>query len=147
MHITKVFVALALFCGSITLNAQELVRVSLEFENVRNSKGQILVGVYADEDAFKNERMLDYIVIPKRDLRDGKVFYEVELPAGTYGLAVCDDENENNEMDYNFVGWPKEGFGFSNLRHTGLSKPPFNEFKFTLRAGRASRIKVPLRYL
>lgn len=132
---------------TVPLLGQEMVKVQLEFENVRSDKGQILVGVYPDEAAFKKENSIKDFVIPKRSLRNGKVVYEVELPEGTYGIAVCDDENKNNEMDYSFVGWPQEGFGFSNLKHTGMSKPAFNEFSFTLRKGKSIRINVPMRYM
>ena len=53
----------------------------------------------------------------------------VELPSGTYGIAVLDDENSNDKMDYALM-MPKEGFGFSNFYLTGLSKPKFEQFKF-----------------
>ncbi len=141
------FVLLSLLVGVFSVEAQELVSVKLEFDNVRSSKGQILVGVYADEASFKKENSIKDIVVPKRTLRDGKVTYEVKLPEGTYGIAVCDDENENDKMDYSFVGWPKEGFGFSNHQHTGMSKPAFKEFKFTVRKGKPTLIRVPMRYM
>lgn len=147
MPILNVLVAIGIFLGSLSCGAQELVKVKLEFENLRSSKGQILVGVYTDETSFKKEKSVKDIIVPKRLMRDGKVTYEVELPEGTYGIAVCDDENANDKMDYTFVGWPKEGFGFSNHQHTGMSKPAFEEFQFTIESGRSTRVKVPLRYM
>jgi uncharacterized protein (DUF2141 family) len=37
-----------------------------------------------------------------------------DIPPGTYALAVIHDENMNGKLDTNFLGMPKEGYGFSN---------------------------------
>ena len=49
------------------------------------------------------------------------------LPPGDYGVAVIHDENKNHKLDRNMIGWPKEGFGFANNPHVGLSAPAFKE--------------------
>ncbi len=36
------------------------------------------------------------------------------LAPGEYGISVVHDENENGDLDKNFVGIPKEGFAFGN---------------------------------
>ena len=47
------------------------------------------------------------------------------LPPGDYGVAAIHDENSNHKLDRNFIGIPKEGFGFANNPHVALSAPPF----------------------
>ncbi len=47
------------------------------------------------------------------------------LPMGRYAVAVIHDENSNKKLDRNFLRVPKEGFGFANNPHVGLSAPPF----------------------
>lgn len=37
-----------------------------------------------------------------------------DLLTGTYAVIALHDENTNGEMDKNFIGRPKEGFGTSN---------------------------------
>jgi len=37
-----------------------------------------------------------------------------DIPPGTYALVVIHDENMNGKLDTNWVGIPKEGYGFSN---------------------------------
>ena len=49
------------------------------------------------------------------------------LPPGDYGVAAIHDENKNHKLDRNRIGWPKEGFGFANNPHVGLSAPGFKE--------------------
>jgi uncharacterized protein (DUF2141 family) len=36
------------------------------------------------------------------------------IPSGTYALVVLHDENMNGKLDTNWLGVPKEGYGFSN---------------------------------
>jgi uncharacterized protein (DUF2141 family) len=50
-----------------------------------------------------------------------------DLPPGDYGVAAIHDENSNHKLDRNFLGIPKEGFGFANNPHVGLSAPAFRE--------------------
>lgn len=56
--------------------------------------------------------------------RQATVVWE-NLPPGDYALAAIHDENSNARLDRNFIGIPKEGFGFANNPHVGLSAPAF----------------------
>lgn len=47
------------------------------------------------------------------------------LRPGEYAVAAIHDENRNAKLDRNFIGIPKEGFGFANNPHVGLSAPAF----------------------
>jgi uncharacterized protein (DUF2141 family) len=47
------------------------------------------------------------------------------LPPGDYGVVAIHDENKNHKLDRNFIGIPKEGFGFANNPRVGLSAPPY----------------------
>ncbi len=48
-----------------------------------------------------------------------------QVPPGRYGIVVIHDENANMKLDRNFLGIPKEGFGFGNNPHVGMSAPSF----------------------
>lgn len=79
-------------------------------------------------------------------MRNGVLTAQIELPKGTYGIAVLDDENKDSEMNYTFLGMPPEGFGFANYYHTGFSYPKFEDFKFNHTSSSLTHI-VKLRYL
>jgi uncharacterized protein (DUF2141 family) len=49
------------------------------------------------------------------------------VPPGAYGVVALHDENKNHKLDRNIFGWPKEGFGFANNPHVGISAPPFEQ--------------------
>lgn len=56
------------------------------------------------------------------------------LPAGRYGVAVFLDKNENREIDRNFIGKPKERYGFSNNFKPILRVPRFEDVAFDLQS-------------
>ena len=49
------------------------------------------------------------------------------IPAGKYGVVVLHDENENQKLDRNAFGYPKEGFGFANNPRVFLAAPPIEK--------------------
>ncbi len=52
------------------------------------------------------------MMIKVRD-REARCDFE-DIPPGRYALAVIHDENMNGKLDANWLGVPKEGYGFSN---------------------------------
>ena len=54
------------------------------------------------------------------------------VPFGTYALKVFHDENDNGKLDTNFVGMPKEAFGFSNDAMGRFGPPDFDAASFEL---------------
>jgi uncharacterized protein (DUF2141 family) len=57
------------------------------------------------------------------------------IPAGTYAIEVYQDLNSNGKMDRNFLGLPKEPYGFSRDARPRLSKPDFSRVKFDVGPG------------
>jgi uncharacterized protein (DUF2141 family) len=120
--------------------------VQLHFSSIRNMKGQIQLGVYRNQQEFKEEKPYQTHIFPKKNLKDGSMTAELSLPDGVYGISVLDDENANKKMDYNFLGMPEEGFGFSDFYLSGFSRPVFEDFDFQLN-GKAKAVKIKFRYI
>ncbi|WP_070137950.1 DUF2141 domain-containing protein [Crocinitomix algicola] len=120
--------------------------LKIAIKNIRSSKGRVSIGLYKNDDAFQNDRPMKKIKISKSALKGGKLSYSLDLPAGTYGLALLDDENSNDEMDSNFIGIPNEGYGFSNYVHSGMFKPSFSDFKFTVKDGVINSVTIAVDY-
>lgn len=53
-----------------------------------------------------------------------------DLPPGRYAIQAYLDENDDHEVDQNFLGVPKEGVGFSNNAPFGLGPPTFRRAAF-----------------
>ena len=66
-----------------------------------------------------------------------------DLAPGTYAVQVMHDENENNQLDTNFLGIPTEGYGFSNNPNV-MRKAHYDEARFDVGAD-AANITIRLR--
>ena len=119
--------------------------VKVVIEGVRSENGKIVLAVFKDQEGFKTKKPIKRIELNKGDFDKNEI--ELSLDKGVYGISVLDDENDNNKMDYNFLGMPKEGFGFSNYYHKGLSKPHFDKFKFDINDRTIEQIEIRLRYI
>jgi uncharacterized protein (DUF2141 family) len=53
-----------------------------------------------------------------------------DLKDGSYAVRYFHDENNNGELDTNFIGIPKEGFGFSNDAFGKFGPKKFKEWLF-----------------
>ena len=64
------------------------------------------------------------------------------IPDGTYAVTLFIDENNNQKLDKNFVGIPKEKYGFSNNAKGIMSAPKFKKVKFELKDNITQIIKL-----
>ena len=62
------------------------------------------------------------------------------IPAGTYAIEVYQDLNSNGKMDRNFLGLPREPYGFSRDARPRLSKPDFSRVKFDVNPGENTQL-------
>ncbi len=119
--------------------------VKVVVDGIRSEKGKIVLAVFEDQKNFKLRNPVKRIELKKSELKGNEILLSVET--GIYGISILDDENNNNKMDYNFVGIPKEGFGFSNYYHTGISKPQFDKFKFEIDNKKVVLIEIKVKYM
>ena len=75
------------------------------------------------------------------DLQENHEFV-INLPEGTYAIALFIDANENLKIDKNFLGIPKEQYGFSNNAMGSLSGPSFQQAKFEVKGNTVQSIKL-----
>ena len=139
--VIKIFL---LLLPAAAINAQD---VEVTITGIRNTRGQMGLGVFRDNETFKKEKAYRDLQFVKKDISKGEMKVRFDLPPGTYGIALVDDENSDGVMEYNRLGIPKEGFGFSDYYHTGLKKPKFDSFSFTLEKGQKKSIKIKVRYI
>ena len=116
-------------------------KLTVEVDNIKNDKGKnITVGVFA-ESTFPAIGKAKY---ERSIVGNGKnVSLTFELPNGYYAVAVYQDLNSNNILDKNFLGIPKEPYGFSKNFKPGMSAPDFSDCSFAL-SGTEKKINISL---
>src|SRR3974377_2274066 len=97
---------------------------SIHVDGFRNTKGDLGVNVFRLPDGWPEDssKAAFHSGFP---IQGDHATAEFTLPEGRYAIAVLHDENTNHKLDRNFIGIPKEGFGFVNNPRVGLSAPSF----------------------
>jgi uncharacterized protein (DUF2141 family) len=151
MNLTTTFIALMLFFSHETdVNSAKktaLVDVDITIKNIKTANGKILIGFFKDNASFDKEKAFKSVPCTKETLSNGVLKVKTQLEPGIYGASLLDDVNDNGKMDYNFIGIPKEGFGFSNYYHSGFTKPKFQAFQFEVKAANTPKIEMVIRYM
>ncbi|MHB1675179.1 MAG: DUF2141 domain-containing protein [Acidobacteriaceae bacterium] len=88
----------------------------------RNEKGGAGGAVFSSSDGWPEDlnKAYHHGDFP---IKDGKSTLTFPMVPGKYGVVVIHDENLNHKMDRNIFGFPKEGYGFANNPHVGLTAP------------------------
>ncbi|MEI6950056.1 DUF2141 domain-containing protein [Paraflavisolibacter sp. H34] len=76
--------------------------------------------------------------------REATVQFE-NLPDGRYALALFHDANNNNRMDKNFLGIPREGYGASRNQLPFAAAPGFKENAFDVAGTATVRLEIRIR--
>jgi uncharacterized protein (DUF2141 family) len=118
--------------------------LSVEVNAVRSNAGRVAVALFDSRDAFPEQRKALRGALSKIDGARALVRF-VDIEPGVYAVAVLHDENQNSKMDFNFLGMPLEGYGFSNDAAVTFGPPSFAEAAFRLRP-RNSKIAIRMRY-
>ena len=108
----KTLTLIIAFVLSVTFtNAQEAKTgqtITVNIDKLQSEAGHILVSLHTENTFMKGNGIKD----AKSKIVDGKVTVTFEnIAAGTYAILVLHDINDNNQMDFEPNGMPKESFG------------------------------------
>ncbi len=123
-----------LFTGLLAATAFDATAatLTLKITDIRNDNGHLLVLVEATADGWNGKQK--EAAKARIDAKRGEVVYHFEdLAPGKYALQVMHDENDNGELDSNFLGIPTEGYGFSQNPKV-MRRATFEEAQFELPA-------------
>jgi len=90
-------------------------------------------GVYDSEDKWLgDEVLLTQKVAIAEALEGDLVLSELSLPAGNYAFSVFYDVNNNDKLDTNFIGIPKEPVAISNNARPSMGPPKYKDAVFAV---------------
>lgn len=102
--------------------------ITVSIDNVQNDNGVVSFALHTKETFMKGAG----VASAQSKVKDGKVIVTFKnVQPGEYAIIALHDENENNQMDYQANGMPKEAYGSSNNPMT-FGPPQFGESKFTV---------------
>jgi uncharacterized protein (DUF2141 family) len=126
---TSTLIGLTLAFGVYGQQEVSSKKLSVKISNIQNKGKTLYVGIYRAGDKFPEfDKFWKNI---KVTTTSNEMTVDFEVPYGEYAVAVSHDLNGNDKLDKNFVGYPKEPFGFSNNFKPRLSNPDFSDCKFS----------------
>lgn len=133
------FLLLSLF--AFQLSYTQTANLTVTVTNIESISGTINIGLYNNADDFpKEEKDYKLVILEVETLEITYIFND--LPQGEYAIALYHDENKDDECNRNFLGIPKEGYGFSNNVKPVLSAPSFEDTKFKLEESKSIIISL-----
>ena len=141
MHFLKATlkpVIIASLSAVLTTHVAVADTLIVEVNNIKKA-GEIHVAVYDNAETFEADRgekggaatgIVDGTIVM---VEAGTSTFEYELPPGQYAVGIFHDVNLNNKMDNNFLGLPKEQYGFSNNARALFGPPSYEDAAFELK--------------
>jgi uncharacterized protein (DUF2141 family) len=105
------------------------VNITVDVTNISVNNGRVYLVFFANAEQFKNEE--PYLAFALSD-SGTSASQQVTLPPGEYVITAFQDTNNNQKVDYNLIGIPKELLGISNYNGRGFPTRIFDRQKIRL---------------
>lgn len=123
-----VTLALSFLFVSLVAMAQESTgtKITVTIDNISNNEGRVLAGLHTEDTFMKGPGVQNQ----ESKIENGKVILTfTNVAPGSYAILALHDANENNRMDYEANGMPKESYGMSG-NDMSYGPPNFTASKF-----------------
>jgi len=105
-------------------------KIELNFYGFKNDKGMLKIALDNSKEGYENDKSYKYDHVKIENKKATYIFED--LPYGEYVVKVYHDANNNNKMETNFFGAPKEAYGFSNNARGKFGPPDYKDVKIIL---------------
>jgi len=115
--------------------------LTLTISNIEEEKGQLMISIFDNAADFPTGgKEVKFVIVETVEKESTMV--DIDLPHGDYAIALLHDLNLDGECNFNFIGIPTEGYGFSQNVRPILSVPSFEDTKFHLHGNAEIEIKL-----
>lgn len=128
--LVKILCLLALNLTTIYAQEQKGQDVVVNISNLNSNDGQVFVALYDSEKSFLNNSLISQQV---KSVNNACSVTFKNIPEGVYAVSLYHDENDNNIMDKNSFGAPKESYGCSNNAKGFFGPPKWEDAKFEIK--------------
>lgn len=137
--ISKLAVVLILIITTAIMNAQETYSLTVKIKGAANDEGKMMIALYDSESNFLEKTFKGST--SQISNKGCTVTFE-NVPEGIYAVSIFHDENDNDKLDSNFIGIPKEDYGCSNGAAGFMGPPKWKDAKFELKADKSITITL-----
>lgn len=127
-----------------TLASADTSEVVVQIDGLRSDRGEVRGALFHSPEGWTDEGR--EVATCHAEIRGHHATCVMTgVAPGTYAFAFLHDENDNGALDRDFIGWPQEGFGFSNDAAPGLGPPSYESARFA-HDGIETELHVHARY-
>lgn len=124
--------AFLLLAATSLRGEEEKAKLTVNIVNTESNKGKLYLYLHDNPEHFPREKEKAKKIEVVR-IKNNKAQVVIEgLDYGKYAIAVHHDENDNDEVDTNFMGIPNEDFGVSNNATGFMGPPSFEDASFSV---------------
>lgn len=106
--------------------------IHVKILNIRNSTGAVACALFESPAGFPTEFLQSATNVTMSKIRDTQARCNfLDIPPGTYALAVIHDENMDGKLGADWLGIPTEGYAFSSGAEASMSAPSFETASFS----------------
>jgi len=133
-----IFILLSAFSQS----EKTTTNITVKVVDLRSNDGKVGLTLFNAEEGFPSEP--DNAIAKKYiEIKDKTAQATFENVAeGKYAIAVYHDEDEDGEIETNWIGIPKEGTGSSNNPKSRMGPPRYKDCEFDTRQSKELIIKM-----
>ena len=103
--------------------------LTLVVPGLASDEGKVIIALFDSAEGFEEESAFVRSAFVEPENR-GAVWTFGDLPFGEYAVRLFHDENGNEKLDTNWMGIPKEPYGFSNDARGKFGPPGYEAAKF-----------------
>ncbi len=105
--------------------------IKVEITGLRNNNGRIGCSLWAGPEGFPRDdsHIKKHVWAPIKNA-NSECSFKGAFPAGDYGVTLFHDEDNSGKFKTNMIGYPLEGYGFSNNVVPMFKAPSFDDCKF-----------------
>jgi uncharacterized protein (DUF2141 family) len=130
----RIIIFLSLFLIPRFSTAQSVHNLHIKFNSIKEESGSLYIQILD-----KSEKVISSHII---DAKEGAILKVGNLKDGQYWVRVYQDLNGNGSLDKNYLGIPKEPYGFSNNVRPKFGPPDTEDLLFDLRQNTSIAIQL-----
>ena len=113
---------------------------------LHSNNGVVLVSLFKEGNGYPDDAANAYGKEKAYIVDKNATIIFKSVPPGNYAVAILHDENNNQKMDKNILGIPKEGYGFSNNASGTFGPPSYKKASFAHTANSQTDIQIKAKY-
>ncbi|MCA0132147.1 DUF2141 domain-containing protein [Winogradskyella alexanderae] len=137
--VSKLAVILIMSITTHVTNAQSGYNLTVTIENAKSNDGKMMIALYDNASDFLENELKGLF---SKISNNGCVVTFENVPEGIYAVSIFHDENDNDKLDSNIIGIPKEDYGCSNNAKGFMGPPKWKDAKFELKADKSITITL-----